>query len=122
MHEFLYLAQTPVVATVDLEGLLLRFVLVSFALYLCGQALINIPLLQRFIERPPGQLIIFLLLLAASFFLLYQVPKLRVLHEIGLIQKKEALIWPDNVFSALALTRLSYLWPGIFDWIDRKSG
>ena len=97
---------------------LFKFILSSFALYLCTHLIKNIPMLSRFFEISAGRLVIYVLTMAAAVLLLYFLPRLRLLHEIKLITKAGSLIWADIAFSALTLASLSMLWPGLFRWLD----
>lgn len=104
-------------------GLLaLRFLLTAFALYLCGQAVTNIPYAQKFTMQPYGRLVIFILLLVTGSLLVLWIPDLRILHEMGLVRRARSLVWLDIAFSALALVRMSYLIPGLLDWLKSQTG
>ncbi len=98
-----------------------RFMVVALFLYLAGQTLLNIPMLQKFTLRPIGQLVHFLLVLGASAFLSFWLLPLRMLHSVGLIYNPAEYLWPDIALSALALSRMSHFWHYLFRWLDRRS-
>lgn len=98
-----------------------RFLVVSLFLYFAAQALMNIPMLQRFLVQPPGQLGLFIVMLAASGLLCFWLVPLRVLHAIGVVALPTEHVWPDIILSALALSRMAHVWHYLFRWLDRRS-
>ena len=123
MEELMFLARDAARQGVlaQLGFFLIRFFLVTFFLYLGGQFLVNIPYLQKFNVQPYMRLAIMLLLCIVAILLLLWLPGLRILHEMGLIRSVRYLVWPDIIFSALAMVRLSYLWPAILEWFNRQT-
>ena len=101
---------------------MLRLAIATLVVYFAIQALSNIPFLSKFLqEQMPGRLVVYLLTLAAVGLLVWYLPALRLLHELGLVRDAKAFVWPDIVLSALALSQLSRLWPKVFDWLERQS-
>ena len=105
---------------VNLGHLTLKFLLTALILYLCAAALQNIPFLQGFMTGNIGGLIVYILVLGASFFLTFMIPSIRLLHGMDLIKDPKAMIWVDIAFSALALSRTSQLWPMFIEWVERR--
>jgi len=93
----------------------------SLALYLAHQALAHIPMAQKFLQTSVGQLILFLLNLAVSLVLCYWIPQLRALHALYLITNPAVFAWPDMIFSALLLSRASYMWHWLFRYLEKRS-
>ena len=98
-----------------------RFLLLTFALYLASQTITNIPMLQKFMIRPIGQLVIFILILAAAGSIAFWLKPIRLLHASGIAPERESFVWPDILLTALVLTRASHIWHYLFRWLDRKS-
>lgn len=123
MQELIYLAKNSAAQGIMLQlaVFLIRFFLVALFLYLGSQFLSNIPYIQKFAMQPYMRLAILILLLVVSVLLLLWIPRLRILHEMGLIRSVRYLVWPDIIFSALALVRLSFLWPSILEWFNRQT-
>jgi len=123
MIELYFLAETAYQKALyaNMTMLVVRFLLLSFALHLCSLAFLNIPFLQNFMRDRIGQILIILLLLGASVLFVFKSPSLRILHETGLIRSAKIFIWPDIIFSGLVLTRLSYVWPDVFNWFVQQS-
>ena len=123
MLELNYLAQAtlydPYLAKIWF--FLVQFLLVTFALYLAAQSLGTIPMLQPFLIRPPGQLVLFVANLAVACLLCYFIVPLRFLHATLLIQDPAVFLWPDIVLSGLALSRASFLWHFLFRYLERHS-
>lgn len=99
----------------------LRFFITAFILYLIGQSISHLPYLQQYMSRPWGQLIILLLILILSFVLTFYIPRLRFLHNIGLIYNPKDKVWLDITISAIALSRSTWLWHMLIRWLDRRS-
>jgi hypothetical protein len=123
MSELIYLAQaSPYDLLLDkLWFYLVQFTLVTFGLYLAGQTLGTIPMLQRFLVGGPGRLALFIINLAVAVALCYFIVPLRFLHAVGLVQDAAHVVWPDIVFTGFALSRASFLWHFLFRYLDRKS-
>ncbi|MCB1175106.1 MAG: hypothetical protein KDK39_16145 [Leptospiraceae bacterium] len=99
----------------------LQFLIVALVLQLVAQTMHQLPYLGKYLGRPWGHLIVLVLLWALAGVLVFYLPGLRVLHQTGLIQKVENQLWLDIVLSALALSRLTWLWQVLFRWLDRKT-
>ena len=101
---------------------MLRLAMATLVIYLAMQAVSIAPFLSKFLqEQMVGRLVLYLLTLAATGLLVWYLPTLRLLHELGLVRDAKAFLWPDIVLSALALSQLSRLWPKVFDWFERQS-
>ena len=99
----------------------LYFLFVSLCLYLASQAIINISIFRVYLARPYYYAVFQLLVLLAAGTLAYYVPFLRLLHVLALVPSPRVFVWPDIIFSALALSRMSFIWHYLFRWLERHS-
>lgn len=94
-----------------------KFLLASLALFLATHALRGIPMLEDIFRRSWAGLIVYVLVLAAAGFLTFWLVSLRILQSLSLLPDPKTLLWADVILSALALARLSMLWPDFMQWL-----
>ncbi len=119
----LYLAKTTAKSAIlaNMGVVFLQLLFFALCLYLASQALMNLPTLRTKLMQPQNELLVQLAIIAAAAYLIFSLPNLRILHILKLAPSAKSFVWPDIIFSALALTRLSYLWHYLFRWLDRHS-
>lgn len=122
MIELLAKTEPDTAPWLGLALFMLKFLLVSLALFLATLALRGIPILTKQLERSWAKLIVYLLVLAAAGFLTFWFVSLRILQALALLPDPTTLVWADVILSALALARLSMFWPEIIAWIGRRGG
>ena len=123
MEELLFLARgNPYSnALASIGYLVVRVMLVALVLNLCRQLITQLPYVQKLVQQNPGKLALMLLMIAVAVLLAWNVPALRILHEMDLIGRAKTFRWPDIIISALAIVRISYIWPEIFSWFGRQT-
>lgn len=97
-----------------------KFLLVSLALFLATYALRNIPMLTGLLQRSWAGLIVYILVLGAAGFLTFWLVSLRILQSLSLLPNAKTLLWADVILSALALARLSMMWPDFVEWFKNR--
>lgn len=121
MDEFLARATVNEIIMGKIGIFTLRFFIAALVLYLVLQTLQHLPYLQGHLSRPWGQLIVLLIGLILAFTLVYLIPQLRILHQVGLILKPANKVWLDIILSSIVLSRSTFLWHMLIRWLDRRS-
>ena len=119
MHVFLAKASLNSIAMGHIGLVLLQLLFISFCFYLAAQALLNFPALKNFFEQEQGQILYQVLLFLFAVFLCYSLAKLRILHQLGVVSSPRKFLWPDILFSALAISRLSIFWHMLYRWLEK---
>jgi hypothetical protein len=99
-----------------------KFLLTSLAIFLATHALRGIPMLGDLLRRSWAGLVVYILVLAAAGFLTFWLASLRILQSLALLPDPKTLLWADVILSALALARLSMLWPDFVQWLMKGRG
>lgn len=99
----------------------LKFAIAALVLYLVVQTIQHLPYLQGYLNRAWGQLIVLAISLVLAFLLVFFIPQLRILHEVGLVAKPRDLVWMDIILSTIVLSRSTFLWHMLIRYLDRRS-
>ncbi|MBX7056785.1 MAG: hypothetical protein K1X75_01875 [Leptospirales bacterium] len=98
-----------------------RFMLMALFLHFALQAIQRFPGLSRFSGKWWFDLGMHLLNLALAVFLTFSLPPLRLFDALQLLPARSTMLWPDILFSALALSQIGRLWVFLIRYLDRRS-
>ena len=121
LETFLARSSPQGLAMANMGLLFMRMLFVALCLYLASYAISNLPALRSYLAQTEYQNLLQIVVIAATIYIVYHVASLRVLHALGLIRHSRVFAWPDIIFSALALARLSATWHYFFRWLERRS-
>lgn len=98
-----------------------RFMLVALFLHYAMQSLQRVPGLTRFSGKLPYELAMHLLNFGLALFLAFALPPLRIFAGMDLLPPRSTMIWPDILFSALALSQIGRLWVYLIRYLEKRA-
>ncbi|MBU41762.1 MAG: hypothetical protein CMN76_00965 [Spirochaetaceae bacterium] len=99
---------------------LLQFLILTFIYYTMISSVLYLPFVGKWVRKPVGRLIHGIVFIVAAVFLIYWLVPMRLIHALFLDKVNETLLWPDVIFSGLALFRGAMLWDHLFGWLSQR--